>query len=45
MKISQMNKKFTKNIRENEKQMLQELEYKNLVSQFSSQNTRKIFFK
>ena len=45
MKISQMNKKFTKNIRENEKEMLQELEYKNLVSQFSSQNTRKIYFK
>ena len=40
-----MNKKFTKNIRENEKEMLQELEYKNLVSQFSSQNTRKIYFK
>ena len=27
------------------KEMLQELEYKNLVSQFSSQNTRKIYFK
>ena len=40
-----MNKKFTKNIRENEKEMLQELEYKNLVSQFSSQNTRKKYFK
>ena len=28
-----------------EKEMLEELEYKNLISQFASQNVRKINFK
>ena len=28
-----------------EKEMLEELEYKNLISQFASQKVRKIYFK
>ena len=28
-----------------ENEMLEELEYKNLISQFASQNARKIYFK
>ena len=28
-----------------ENEILEELEYKNLISQFASQNTRKIYFK
>ena len=28
-----------------QKKMLEELEYKNLISQFASQNARKIYFK
>ena len=29
----------------NENEILEELEYKNLINQFVSQNTRKIYFK